>query len=99
MVVPLASASGVATTVRLVPEPPSTRFASVTSAWFDELAVTTRPAAALSTSPTVIAIAPVAVSSLVLWSATSEIVGASFTASTVIETVTTFESNRLSVAL
>ena len=50
---------------------------------FDELALTVRLAAAVSTSPTVKASAPVVPSSLIVWSAMSVIVGRSFSGVTV----------------
>ena len=81
--VPLWFAAGVTVTVRFAPPPPRTRLASGTSVWSEEVAVTIRLAAAVSTSPTVTASAPVAVSSVVVWSATSLIVGGSLTAVTV----------------
>ena len=52
-------AAGVTVTVRLAPVPPNTMFAFGTRAVFDELPVTIRLAAAVSTSPTVKASAPV----------------------------------------
>ena len=58
-------------------------FAAGTSVGFEELAVTVRPPAGVSASPTVKPSAAVAVSSVVVCSATSEIVGGSFTAVTV----------------
>ena len=57
--VPNWFASGVTVTVRFAPLPPNTMFALGTNAVFDELPVTARAAAAVSTSPTVNANAPV----------------------------------------
>ena len=65
VVVPDWFKAGLTVTVRLAPEPPNTIFASGTRALFDEEPVTTRLAAAVSTSPTVKPIAPVGVSSAV----------------------------------
>ena len=76
-------AAGVTVTVRDEPLPPRMMLPSGTSAGLDEVAVTTRLAAAVSRSPTVKAIAPVDVSSFVIRSAISAIVGPSFTAVTV----------------
>ena len=56
--VPNWLASGVTVTVRFAPLPPNTMFALGTRAGFDELPVTVRSAAAVSTSPTVNANAP-----------------------------------------
>ena len=75
--------AGVTVTVRLAPLPPNTMFASGTSTVSLLLALNVRSATAVSSSPSVTANAPVAVSSLVCWFATSLIVGASFTAPTV----------------
>ena len=69
--------------VRLAPLPPSVMFAFGTSVVFDEVAVTVRDAAGVSTSPTVKAIFPVAISSAVVLSVLSLMVGRSFTAVTV----------------
>ncbi len=92
VVVPDWSRAGVMVTVRLAPLPPKTMLALGTSVVLDELPVTSRSAAAVSTSPTVKGMAAVAVSSAVVWSATSEIVGASLTAVTVMVTVALLES-------
>jgi hypothetical protein len=51
-------------------------FAFGTSVEFDELPLTVKLAAAVSASPTVKAIAPVVVSSLIVWDGMFEIVGA-----------------------
>src|SRR6267143_2540075 len=75
---PFWLAAGLTVTVRLAPLPPNTMFALGTSVGLDELPLTVRLPAALSASPTVNAIAPVGVSSLVPWSTMSEIVGAVF---------------------
>ena len=66
-------------TVRLAPLPPKTMFAFGTSVVLDEVPVRVKLPAAVSTSPMVKAMALVAVSSLVLWLAMSEIVGLSLT--------------------
>ena len=68
-------AAGVIVTVRFAPLPPNTMLAVGTSAVFDEPPVIVSDAAAVSMSPTVKLIAPVAVSSFVVLSVTSEIVG------------------------
>jgi hypothetical protein len=81
--VPARFAAGVTVTVRLAPLPPNTTLALGTSVVFDELPDTVRLPAAVSTSPTVNAIAPVAVSSVVPCAAIAVIVGASLTAVTV----------------
>ena len=52
--------------MRLAPLPPNTMFPFGTNPVFDELPVTTRSAAAVSTSPTVKANGPVLVSSRML---------------------------------
>ncbi len=65
VVVPVALAAGVSVTVRLAPLPPSTMLAFGTRAGLLEVAVTVKDAAAVSRSPTVKAMAPVAVSSVV----------------------------------
>ena len=77
--------AGVTVTVRLAPLPPNTMFASGTSTVSLLLALNVRSATAVSSSPSVTANAPVAVSSLVCWFATSLIVGASFTERTFID--------------
>ena len=69
--------------VRLAPLPLKTMFSLGTKVVFDEEAITVRLAAGVSASPTVKAIAGVGTSSLVVWSAMSEMVGGSFTALTV----------------
>ena len=77
--------TGVIATVRLDPLPPSTMLAVGTSVVFDELPATVREAAGVSTSPTVTLKTGSAVSSFVVLSAVSEIVGvslATFTVST-----------------
>src|SRR5262245_65733427 len=66
VVVPNWLAAGVMTRFRLAPLPPRAMFAFGTSVVFDELAVTVSAAAAVSTSPTVKAMAPVGVSSFVV---------------------------------
>src|SRR6266511_3277723 len=81
--VPVCPAAGVTVTVRLAPLPPKTMLPLCTNVGLDELPLTVRLPAAVSTSPTVKLIAPVWVSSLIVWLARFEIVGASFTALTV----------------
>ena len=76
-------AAGVTVTVRLAPEPPKTTLATGTRAVSDEVAGSVRLPAGVSASPTVKATAPVGVSSLMVWSAMLEMVGASLTAVTV----------------
>jgi hypothetical protein len=83
VVVPLTPATGVSVTVRFAPLPPKRMFPSGTSAVLLETPVTVNVPTALSLSPTVNAIAPVGVLSGVDWSLIAEMVGASFTASTV----------------
>ena len=81
VLVPLALATGLSVSVRLAPLPPRVMPSAVTTPRFDDVAVT--DPTAVSTSPTVKAMAPVAVSSNVVWSEMALIVGASFTAVTV----------------
>jgi hypothetical protein len=64
--VPNSFSAGVAVSVREAPVPPKTRFALGMSVVFEEVAVTVRAAAAVSTSPIVKARAAVAVSSAVV---------------------------------
>src|SRR4051794_12756196 len=66
-------------TVRLAPLPPKAILALGTSAGLEELPVTVKLAGAVSTSPIVNAIAPLALSSLIVWLVRLEIVGGSFT--------------------
>jgi hypothetical protein len=73
---PFWLAAGVTVTVRLAPLPPKTMFPLGTNPVLEELPLSVRLPAAVSASPTVNAIAPVGVSSLVVWSAMFEIVGA-----------------------
>ena len=61
---PVWLAAGVTVTVRSAPEPPRTMLAPGTSASSEEVAARVRLPAAVSTSPTVKAIGPVEVSSL-----------------------------------
>ena len=75
--------AGVSVSRRLEPEPPSAMPVPGTSDGSEELAVTRRFPAAVSTSLTVNGIAPVGVSSLVTWPLMVETTGASFTALTV----------------
>src|SRR6186997_2235022 len=65
VVVPLAPAAGVTTTLRLAPLPPKMILASGTSAVFDEVAESIRAPITVSASPIVKAIAPVGVPSFV----------------------------------
>jgi hypothetical protein len=81
--VPDRFAAGVTATVLLTPEPPRVMLEFGTSVVLDELPLSVRLPGAVSTSPTVKAMLPVEVSSFVVWSEMSEIVGASFTAFTV----------------
>src|SRR4051812_1248678 len=81
--VPDAFAAGVTVTVREAPEPPNTMLAFGTSAGLLDEPDIVSEAAAVSTSATVKARTPVGVSSVVNWSVTSLIVGASLTALTV----------------
>ena len=83
VVVPFWFAAGVITSVRFVPLPPRMIFAFGTRVVFDDVAVTVRDAAGVSTSPTAKAILPVDISSFVLLSEMSLTVGKSFTAITV----------------
>ena len=80
--VPLWPAAGVTVTVRLASLPPNTMLASGTRVVFDEPPSRVRLASAVSTSPTVMARAPVFAFSAIVWLAMSEIVGASLTAVT-----------------
>ena len=64
--VPLCAEAGVRVTVRLPPVPPKTMLALGTSVGFDELPVTVRLPAAVSTSPTVNGIAAVGVFEVVV---------------------------------
>src|ERR1043166_2692943 len=75
--------AGVSVTVRLLPLPPRTIFELGTRAGFEELPVTTRLPAGVSISPTVKAIAPLGVSSLMATLAIAEMVGRSLTDNTV----------------
>ena len=81
--VPVCPVAGVTLTVRLAPLPPNTMFALGTSVVLEELPLTVKLPDAVSASPTVNAIAAVAVFMVVLWLGMLEIVGASFTAFTV----------------
>ena len=76
-------AAGVAVSVRAAPEPPKIRFALGMSVGSEDVAATVSEPAAVSTSLIVKTSAPVALSSAMLVSAMSVIVGTSFTASTV----------------
>src|SRR5262249_47213323 len=83
MLVPNWPAAGVTVTVRFAPLPPNAMPAFGTSVVFDELPLTVRLAAGVSASPTVNAIAPVAVPPIVDWLAIAEIVGGVLVALTV----------------
>jgi hypothetical protein len=76
--VPFWLAAGVIVTVRLAPDPPNTMFAFGTSVVLLDVPLTVSEATAVSKSPTVNAIALVAVSSFVDCAAISLIVGALF---------------------
>ena len=80
---PLWFGAGVIVIVRFGLTPPSVMFASGTNARLSELAVTTSDPSAVSGSPTVKAIAPVATASAVTWGPMSLIVGGSSTPVTV----------------
>jgi hypothetical protein len=85
-------AAGVTVTVRFAPLPPNRMFVAGTSVAFDEAPTSVRLPAAVSMSPIVNAIWPVAVSCAVVRSAMVEIVGASLTDVTTIVTVAVFDS-------
>jgi hypothetical protein len=70
--------AGLIITVRFVPEPPKTIFATGTRLVFDELAVMTKLVAAVSASPIVKAKAEVELFALMVWSVTSLMVGGVF---------------------
>ena len=76
--VPFWFAAGITVTVRLAPLPPNAMFPLGTTVTSDELPLTVRLPAPVSTSPTVKLIGPADVSSFVTWSAMAEIVGAVF---------------------
>ena len=73
--VPFWFAAGAILMVRFAPLPPRVMFPFGTRVVFDEVAETVRDAAGVSTSPTVKAISPVAVSSFVLLFVMSLMVG------------------------
>ncbi len=83
VVVPDWLAAGVRVTVRLAPVPPRTMLATGTRAVLDDVLVSVRLPAAVSTSPTVKGTAGVGVSSLTVRLAMLEMVGTSFTGVTV----------------
>lgn len=87
VVLPEASALGVAVRVRLAPLPPSVRLASGSSVWFDDVAVTDRSPAGVSASFTVKASGPKVVSSSSVWFGMSLMVGRSLVGLTVMEKV------------
>ena len=66
VLVPLALATGVSVIVWLAPLPPKAMPLAATALRFDDVAVTVSDPTAVSTSPTVNAMAPVAVSSSVV---------------------------------
>ena len=92
VLVPLALAIGVNVIVRLASLPPRAIPPAATTPTFDDVAVTVSDPTAVSTSPTVKAIALVAVSSAVVWPEIVLIVGASFTSVTVMAKA--FSKNR-----
>ena len=75
--------------MRLAPLPPNTMLAVGTSVVFDELPVSVSDAAGVSTSPTVKLRAAVAVSSFVVLSVTSEMVGGLLLPTEVLNTTST----------
>jgi hypothetical protein len=81
--VPLWLRAGLTVTDRFAPEPPKPIFPFGTSVGFDELPLAVKLPAAVSPSPIVKPMAPVPLSSLIVWSAMFEIVGAVFPALTV----------------
>ena len=81
--VPLRLEAGAILMVRLEVEPPRVILPFGTSVVFEEVAVTVNEVAGVSTSPTVKVMFPVAVSSAVVLSVISLMVGKSFTATTV----------------
>src|SRR4051794_45769 len=89
--------AGVMIKPRLVPLPPNTRFPLGTNIGLDELPVTTRLPAGVSTSPIVKAITGVTVSSGMVWPAIVEMVGASFTGFTVSTKFVLTDPNAVSV--
>ena len=76
---PDSPAAGVISTVRLAPLPPNVMFSVGTSVVSDELPVSVRSPAAVSTSPIVNGMSPVETPESVDWLPTSEIVGRSLT--------------------
>ena len=92
VLVPLALATGLSVIVRLAPLPPRVMPSAATTPRFDDVAVTVSDPVAVSKSPTVKAMFPVAVSSNVVWSKIVLIVGASFTSVTVMAKA--FSKNR-----
>src|ERR1043166_2868701 len=80
---PLWLVAGVMMRARLVPLPPKTMFAVGTRVRLEEVPLTVRLAAAVSTSPIMKGITPVEVSSLMVWFGMAEMTGASFTELTV----------------
>ena len=85
VLVPLALASGLSVIVRLAPLPPRAMPPTATTPRSDDDAVTVSDPAAVSTSPTVKAMAPVAVSSNVVWPEIVLIVGAVLGRSTAVK--------------
>jgi hypothetical protein len=99
VLVPFALATGVNVIVLDAPLPPRAIPSLDTTPVFDELAVTLRLPAAVSTSPTVNPIDPVAVSSEVVCAPIDVTVGTSFTGAKVIVTVATADDSSPSEAV
>jgi hypothetical protein len=99
VLVPLALATGVNVMVLDAPIPPRATPSAATTPEFDELALTLRLPTAVSTSPTVNPIAPVAVSSRVVCAPIDVTVGTSFTAAKVTVTVATADDSSPSEAV
>ena len=74
--VPVPPAAGVSVTVRFAPAPPNTMPLTETSDTFDEPADIVKVLIAVSASPTVTVMAGVGAPIVVVWLATSEMVGA-----------------------
>jgi hypothetical protein len=99
VLVPLALATGVTVIVLDAPLPPRAIPLAATTPVLDELALTLRLPTAVSTSPTVNPIAPVAVSSRVVCAPIDVTVGTSFTADKVTVTVATADDSSPSEAV
>ena len=80
VVVPVCPAAGLIVTVRLAPDPPSTRLALGTNGRFEEVAVTVRLAVGVSASPTVNATGEAPAPWQLLWLATEPTVGSALLA-------------------